>query len=94
MDVPHRAMASPVGRRLSSFASARASFSSLERTTHVECGPGLSFLVGAPAAPVRGAGRRDHAFTSAIITTSARQRKTKATGLGICCACGAELLVG
>ena len=33
-----------------------------------ECGPGVSFLIGAPAAPVRGAGRRDHAFTSTIIT--------------------------
>ena len=30
--------------------------------THAECGPGISFLVGAPAAPVRSTGRRDHVF--------------------------------
>ena len=37
------------------------------------------------------AGRRDHAFTSAIVNISTRQRRTKTTVLGICCACGAEL---
>ena len=41
MDVPHRAMASPVGRRLSSFASARASSSSARRTRSAD--PGFPF---------------------------------------------------
>ena len=57
----------------------------------MECGPGVSFLVSALAAPVHSAGRRDHAFTSAIVSISTRQRRTKTTFLGICCACGAEL---
>ena len=90
MDVTHRAMASPVGRRLSSFASARASFSSARRTRSAD--PGFPFWLAPHAAPVRSTGRRDHAFTSMITTTSARQRRTKATGLRICCVCGAELL--
>ena len=41
MDVPHRAMASPVGRRLSSFARARASSSSARRTWSAD--PGFPF---------------------------------------------------
>ena len=89
MDVLHRAMASPVGRWLSSFARARASSSSARRTWSAD--PGVSFLVSALAAPVHIAGRRDHAFTSAIVSISTRQRRTKTTVLGICCACGAEL---
>ena len=89
MDVPHRAMASPVGRRLSSFASARASSPSARRTRSAD--PGFPFWL-APSRRLRSAGRRGHVFTSTIITILIRQRRTETTGLGTCCACGVELL--
>ena len=100
MDVPHRAMASPVGRRGSPPLQVHAPPPRAHDARGVRTrGPGVSFLVGAPAAPVRSTGRRDHVFTSAIITISALGTTAQnqsywllATGLGICCACGAELL--
>ena len=84
MDVPHRAMASPVvGRRLSSFASARSSLSALRRTRSAD--PGFPFWL-APRRRLFVVRDDENAFTSTIITISERQRRTKATGLGVCCA--------